>query len=152
MLEATMPTVDQAWNITREQQDADATEIKAARLIPDGQYEAVLLEATPIPEDRLFDSEKAVGAPFMETNWELYGPERTYKMFGVRLCPRKWINPMNNKVDSSYYNISTLMKAFNTENGLEALDQARVNRVAVRISSSTKGKKPRNYMTIIGVV
>lgn len=152
MLEGTMPVIDDAWTITKEQQDADANEIKAAKLIPDGHYEALLLESTEIPQDRLFDSEKAVGAPFLETTWEIYGAERTYRMFGVRLCPKKWVNPMNNKVDSSYYNLSTLTKAFETTNGKDALDQARVNRVAVRIFSSTKGKKPRNYMTILGKV
>lgn len=147
MLEATMPMMDDAWTITKEQQDADATEIKAMRLIPDGTYEALLVETTLIPAEKLFDSERSVGAPFMETQWEIYGPERSYKMFGVRLCAKKWTNGFG-KVDSSYYNCSTLTKIFNTTNVREALDQARVNRVVVRIGSSTKGKRPRNYMTI----
>ena len=150
MLEGTMTEINDAWTITKEQQDADATEIKVSRLIPDGIYEATLYECSDIAEERLFDSEKAIGAPFVETNWEVYGPERNYRMFGVRMTPKKWTNQFG-KVDSSYYNLSTLCKAFGADNAKAALEEARVRRVQVRISSGTKGKKPRNYMTILGV-
>lgn len=132
--------------VAQELLDAIDKEQKEAFVIPKGEYEAVIVEYSR--RDAQEDASKMFfGHTVWTTNWKLFdvnGKDRSLNF--VNLCPTL-VRAENGRVAMPCVLAGSLVKATGKPSLIDAMDEAKVNRMKLTVTVSKDGTK--NYINKI---